>query len=53
MRYLPLTQDDRRAMLARIGAGSMDELFRDVPAPARKAHFDLPLHGVSLIVVTW
>ncbi len=31
MRYLPLTQDDRTAMLATIGAASVDELFADVP----------------------
>lgn len=35
MRYLPLTEVDRREMLAKIGARSVDELFRDVPMPAR------------------
>jgi glycine dehydrogenase subunit 1 len=50
MRYLPLTQDDRRFMLARIGAASVDELFRDVPAAARNARFDLPLHAGELDV---
>jgi glycine dehydrogenase subunit 1 len=35
MRYLPHTAADRQAMLARIGAGSIDELFRDVPEAAR------------------
>jgi len=35
MRYLPLTTEDRSAMLARIGAKSVDELFRDVPEAAR------------------
>jgi glycine dehydrogenase subunit 1 len=45
MRYLPLTADDRKAMLAAIGAASIDELFVDVPAPARRtAPIDLPLH---------
>jgi len=34
MRYLPLTADDRRAMLARIGAADVDALFRDVPKAA-------------------
>ena len=34
MRYLPLTDVDRREMLARIGAKSVDELFRDVPLAA-------------------
>src|SRR5258706_16354490 len=44
MRYLPLTQDDRRAMLARIGASDVDALFRDVPkaALAPLSAFDLP-----------
>ena len=35
MRYLPLTEQDRREMLAVIGAKSVDELFRDVPQAAR------------------
>jgi glycine dehydrogenase subunit 1 len=44
MRYLPLTQDDRRAMLAKIGAPDVDALFRDVPKSALTslATFDLP-----------
>ena len=37
MRYLPLTEADRRDMLAVIGARSVDELFKDVPASARLA----------------
>jgi glycine dehydrogenase subunit 1 len=35
MRYLPLTDADRRDMLAKIGAKSVDELFKDVPVAAR------------------
>jgi glycine dehydrogenase subunit 1 len=35
MRYLPLTEADRREMLAKIGATTIDELFRDVPPAAR------------------
>src|SRR4051812_16604937 len=44
MRYLPLTADDRRAMLARIGAPDVDALFRDVPKSALTSlsTFDLP-----------
>jgi glycine dehydrogenase subunit 1 len=43
MRYLPLTEADRRAMLGVIGASSVDDLFRDVPEAARlKAPLDLP-----------
>src|SRR6266436_5379149 len=32
MRYLPLTTEDRREMLAMIGVGRIDDLFVDVPA---------------------
>src|SRR6201986_1502560 len=44
MRYLPLTPEDRRAMLAKIGASNVDALFRDVPnvALAPLSAFDLP-----------
>ena len=35
MRYLPLTEGERRAMLAAIGADSVDALFGDVPLAAR------------------
>ncbi|QQQ18324.1 aminomethyl-transferring glycine dehydrogenase subunit GcvPA [Brevundimonas vitis] len=43
MRYLPLTPDDRTAMLAAIGAKSIDDLFVDVPQSARLAEpVDLP-----------
>ncbi len=35
MRYLPLTEADRRSMLAAIRASSVDDLFRDVPKAAR------------------
>jgi len=44
MRFLPLTKDDRAAMLATIGVRDADALFRDVPGPARAAlaSYDLP-----------
>ena len=43
MRYLPLTDRDRELMLARIGVGSVDDLYRDVPESARLgAPLDLP-----------
>jgi len=32
MRYLPLTDEDRGEMLAKIGVGKIDDLFADVPA---------------------
>ena len=45
MRYLPLTQPDREAMLAVIGAPSIDDLFVDVPAEAR---LDGPIRGLPM-----
>lgn len=43
MRYLPLTDIDRREMLALIGAKSVDDLYVDVPKAARrKGLVDLP-----------
>ncbi len=35
MRYLPLTDEDRLAMLGAIGVGHVDDLFQDVPEAAR------------------
>ncbi len=44
MRYLPLTDADRREMLAAVGAATIDDLFADVPAAARRqGRLDLPL----------
>ncbi len=34
MRYLPLSEADRREMLARIGVAGIDDLFADVPGDA-------------------
>jgi glycine dehydrogenase subunit 1 len=43
MRYLPLTDADRAAMLAVIGAPSIEALFGDIPAAARlERPVDLP-----------
>ncbi|PQM26585.1 aminomethyl-transferring glycine dehydrogenase [Sphingopyxis lindanitolerans] len=52
MRYLPLTSDDRAAMLAAVGAASIDDLFVDVPAAARLdgAIAGLPDHASELAV---
>ncbi len=52
MRYLPLTQTDRQAMLATIGAGSIDDLFVDVPAEARLSGpiAGLPMHQSEMAV---
>ncbi len=43
MRYLPLTQTDRQAMLGVIGAKSIDDLFVDVPP---EAQLDGPIKGL-------
>ncbi|RLC64658.1 MAG: aminomethyl-transferring glycine dehydrogenase subunit GcvPA [Chloroflexi bacterium] len=40
--YLPNTDADRRAMLQEIGAGSIEELFKDIPEKVRHAQFKLP-----------
>lgn len=51
MRYLPLTEADRRSMLAAIGVRSVDELFVDVPAEARlEAPLALPQHADEISV---
>ena len=45
MRYLPLSDTDRTAMLATIGAASVDDLFADVPEEAR---LDGPIRGLPM-----
>src|SRR5207302_857461 len=50
VRYLPLTADDRRAMLTKAGVASVDELFRDVPESAREPRFALPAHAGEMEV---
>ncbi len=51
MRYLPLTEADRRSMLATIGAKSIDDLFRDVPHEAYLTTLvDLPMHAGEIEV---
>jgi glycine dehydrogenase subunit 1 len=51
MRYLPLTPEDRGEMLARIGAGHIDDLFADVPADRLlRALPDLPRREGELAV---
>jgi len=49
MRYLPLQPADRQAMLGVIGAGSIDDLFVDVPAAARLSGPvpGLPMHATE------
>ena len=52
MRYLPLTDADRSEMLRVIGAGSIDDLFRDVPEELRLKGpiAGLPMHASELAV---
>ncbi|WP_114228171.1 MULTISPECIES: aminomethyl-transferring glycine dehydrogenase subunit GcvPA [Sphingomonas] len=52
MRYLPLSDTDRREMLDVIGAETIDDLFRDVPEAARQSGpiAGLPMHAPELAV---
>jgi glycine dehydrogenase subunit 1 len=52
MRYLPLTQSDRSAMLSVIGAKTIDDLFADVPTEARLSGpiAGLPSHASEMAV---
>ncbi|MEX0808343.1 MAG: aminomethyl-transferring glycine dehydrogenase subunit GcvPA [Dongiaceae bacterium] len=51
MRYLPLTDADRRDMLAKIGVASIEALYGDVPKRARLTKpVDLPDHQGELEV---
>jgi glycine dehydrogenase subunit 1 len=51
VRYLPHTDDDRKAMLAAIGVAGIDDLFADVPAgKILKTSLGLP-HAQSEILV--
>ncbi|MEM7569090.1 MAG: aminomethyl-transferring glycine dehydrogenase subunit GcvPA [Pseudomonadota bacterium] len=51
MRYLPLTDHDRRDMLSVLGAQNIDDLFCDVPREALlDAPVDLPPHASEMAV---
>ncbi|GAB6051564.1 aminomethyl-transferring glycine dehydrogenase subunit GcvPA [Magnetospira thiophila] len=51
MRYLPLSETDRRDMLAAIGVDSVDDLYVDVPEAARRSGLvDLPTHAGEMAV---
>ena len=52
MRYLPLTDPDRQAMLSVVGASSIDDLFVDVPEAARLSGpiAGLPMHASEMAV---
>ena len=45
MRYLPLSDQDRTDMLARVGVSNIDQLFLDVPEVAR---LNGPIHGLPM-----
>ncbi|MFN3961013.1 MAG: aminomethyl-transferring glycine dehydrogenase subunit GcvPA [Parvularculaceae bacterium] len=50
MRYLPLSDADRRQMLSVIGVKSIDDLYSDVPKAALNPEIDLPAHKGELEV---
>ncbi len=51
MRYLPLTDTDRSAMLAKIGVQNVDDLFADIPVDVLlKKPLDLPLRATEQTV---
>ena len=53
-RYLPLSDDDRRLMLKKIGVDSVDEFFAAVPQSARlNGKLDLPAHKSELETERW
>jgi glycine dehydrogenase subunit 1 len=42
MAFVPLTADERQAMLDEVGVGSVADLFVDIPADVRFPHLDVP-----------
>jgi glycine dehydrogenase subunit 1 len=51
MRYLPLDDQDRALMLARIGVSAIDDLFADIPADKRLTELiDLPTRMTEMAV---
>ena len=51
MRYMPHTDRERNEMLTKIGVGSIDDLFTDIPEEARlEGLLDLPLHESEMVV---
>ena len=52
--YFPHTEEDIKVMLERIGVGSMDELYADVPAEfIRRGEYDLPSAMSEELVRAW
>ena len=51
MRYLPLNDEDRADMLARIGVSNIDALFADIPKAKRlEQDLDLPSRKTEMEV---
>ena len=42
MAFVPLTTDEREAMLKEVGVDSVADLFVDIPADVRFPHLDVP-----------
>jgi glycine dehydrogenase subunit 1 len=54
MRYLPKSPSERQAMLASIGAGSIENLFESIPAPLRLGRaLDLPGPMSEAEIIAW
>jgi glycine dehydrogenase subunit 1 len=54
MRYLPKSPSERDAMLASVGADSIDSLFASIPAPLRLARaLDLPGPMSEAEIIAW
>jgi glycine dehydrogenase subunit 1 len=54
MRYLPKSDADRRAMLEAIGAGSIDELFAQIPAEYRlRRDLAVPAQMSEAEILAW
>ncbi|MDR3798331.1 MAG: glycine dehydrogenase, partial [Terracidiphilus sp.] len=54
MRYLPKSDEERRAMLAEIGAGSIDDLFASIPAEYRiKRDLDVPRQQAESEIINY
>jgi glycine dehydrogenase subunit 1 len=54
MRYLPKSPSERDAMLASVGADSIDNLFDSIPAPLRLARaLDLPGPMSEAEIIAW
>ncbi len=51
MDFVPHTEQDREEMLAALGLESVEELFRDIPAPLRAESWDLPQPKSELEVI--